>query len=245
VEAVDRHDLLTRTAYRLPFAGASLIFLVSRKDRRMDAAYGLITRQGMNPVVGHYGFVDPSLQRCTFTLKPSPDGIPGGAATTDNCETLLPMLVQITRWEPDGLGGFWLKGTSPVVCRQHDLVENLRLTIFQYKQKRIGFWIRRLDAPNLRRPTRLAAGWWTFSIKGAPSSNDSRLALLRNGRIGDASQCPGGQLVEYAGGRWSADEGGVTLFGKEPWRKLRYESSGTTMISGTKLISGNYMMVRD
>jgi len=204
----------------------------------MDHAHGP-TRQELDPLVGHYGFVDPRFKECSFALAPSLDGGPSGAVTTRNCEALLPQLAKATRWQSGGVGYFMLWSGRAVIGRFGDTAERRELTIFTGRFPTAQLAFRRLDAPNLRRPARLAAGWWTFSINGAPSANDNRLALLMNGRIGDASQSPRRPLVDYAGGRWRADEGGVSIFGKDPWLHLRYEGSGK------KLISGNYMMVQD
>lgn len=219
-----------------------------------------ITRQGMNPVAGWYGFLDDKYKKCSFGLHPSEDGVPGGAVSSLNCAELLPRIASATRWQPAAASIRWdplrsvlfdLQGKTGYIGACVNMGEPLRLMLFDGKftisrpPKAVFFDIRRLDAPNFPRAMRAAAGWWTFSILDSPRRNDPRLALKNDGRIGDASRCPPsddgnfGHLANFAGGRWKADEGGVTLYGHEDWRTLRYEGTGK------KLISGNYMMVHD
>ncbi len=214
-----------------------------------------ITRQGINPLVGWYGFRDVAYKDCSFGLLPSEDGARHGAVTTLNCETLLPRLARATRWETAARGHFLLwdgpeeegRRRTPVrlIARYADAAELLELTILELPRKpAIRLGIRRLDVPNLPRPARLAAGWWTFSINDLPRWNDNRIALMINGRIGDASQCRPDNyppLEHFAGGHWKADEGGVTLRGHENWRLLRYEGSGRKLVTA----DGNHMMVHD
>lgn len=214
-----------------------------------------ITRQGMNPVAGWYGFLDDTYKKCSFGLHPSEDGVQGGAVTSRNCAQLLPRIASATRWAPaaeairwDALRPvlFFLKGKTGSIGACVNKSEQLQFMLLD-RDVRISdpanavfLDIYRLDAPNFGRPMRVAAGWWTFSILDLPRFNDARLALMNNGRIGDASRCPpDSPLAKFAGGRWKADEGGVTLYGREEWRTLRYEGSGK------KLISGSSMMVHD
>lgn len=218
-----------------------------------------ITRQGMNPDVGWYGFLDETYKDCSFGLHPSQDGVQGGRVTTRNCERLLPRLASAKRWQPAAVASRWdpnrpmffsLHGKTGQIGICANASEQLQLVYFDppFRISRptnpVFLDIYRLDTPNFPRAMRAAAGWWTFSILDTPHWNDPRLALMNDGRIGDASHCPPdhphfGHLAHFAGGRWKADEGGVWLRGQEEWRTLRYEGSGK------KLVSGSNMMVHD
>lgn len=201
-----------------------------------------ITRKELNPWVGWYGFLDDAYKKCSFGLLPSEDGVHGGAVETVNCEALLPRLASAKRWESTWLQfTLWAESGAVGACRA--TTEPLQLKMGVTRRSLTFYDIRRLDAPNRGLPRRLAVGWWTFSILGLPRGNDPRLLLTIDGRIGDV-RCPPdhahfGHLANFVGGRWRADEKGVTLYGHEEWRTLRYEGMGK------RLVSGNYMMVHD
>ena len=165
-----------------------------------------MTRQMLTPQVGYYGFIDPELEECSFALDPSPSGAGGAAVRTFKCGTLLPQLARITRWEPDNENGFTLFAGKTRLARTSDKVDRLELLTFYWPNPFNKVEIRRLDAPNLRRPARQAVGWWTFSA-GAPRFDDTRLLLMLNGTIGELRRCPkNSPLFNYASGRWRADE---------------------------------------
>jgi hypothetical protein len=202
-----------------------------------------ITRLGMHPVVGWYGFVDDHYKNCRFGLLPSEDGVKGGPAKSVNCEALLPRLALAKRWEAPAWPKFILYGDHERVAEFREMEGYAQLGIVDGKKPRVYFDLRRLDAPNRTLPGRLAVGWWTFSILDSPQWNDPRLLLTIDGRISDVARCPPdhvlAHLAKFVGGRWKADEGGLTLHAPEKWRSLRFEGSGR------KLISGSSMMVHD
>lgn len=99
-----------------------------------------ITRQGMHPDAGWYGFLDPKYKDCSFGLHPSEDGVQGGAVTTRNCEKLLPRLAQATRWQPPAMGNRWdpnkpmhfdLRGKTRYIGTCANAWERLRLMLFE------------------------------------------------------------------------------------------------------------------
>jgi hypothetical protein len=146
------------------------------------------------------------------------------------------------RWESTWLY-FTLSKDYALLGGCRATTEPLQLRIGVSRKTQTIYDIRRIDAPNRGLARRLAVGWWTFSILDLPRWNDPRLLLTIDGRISDVARCPPdhnlGHLAKFVGGRWRADEGGVTLYGPEEWRSLRYEGMGK------KLISGSNMMVHD
>ncbi|MDB5722580.1 MAG: hypothetical protein JWP15_3198 [Alphaproteobacteria bacterium] len=211
----------------------------------MDVMTGPITRQGMHPAVGHYGFRDQQLRGCTFALHPSPDGVAGGEVTTRNCGGALAQLATADHWQPDGQVGFMLKSGAIPIASLVDAHDHLALKVVRFKKAPLGYVIYRVDAPNLRWPARLALGWWTITFAydlGEPLH--CRLALLKNGRIGDASQCEVPVLAAFAGGYWTADEKGVTLIASDDVRRrMRFNGMGKTLTN--KIPRATMAMVHD
>jgi len=211
----------------------------------MDPVKGPITRQGLHPAVGHYGFKDKHFKDCSFALHPSQDGVAGGAVTTVNCESLLPQLAKADHWEPHAPSGFWLKSGPIPIATQVDLHADLTLKVIPFRKTPVEYAIYRIDTPKLRRPARLVLGWWTFKTKGQDRGPFCRLALLANGRIGDASQCSGGSMARLAGGRWSANEAGVTLMSAsadDRHMNMRFEGMWPATLTAN---NGSVVMVRE
>ena len=205
-----------------------------------------ITRQGLHPVVGWYGFIDKKYKDCMFGLLPSEDGAKEGPVKSVNCEALLPKLASANRWAAPHWPGFTLVAGWVRVAEYREMEDHPQIGLVDRKNPGVYLDVYRVDAPHRTFPGRVAVGWWTFSIAGAPHPNDPGLQLRIDGRIGDTIRNPRGrndrdfgQLADFAGGRWRADEGGVNLYAHTDGRMLRYDGFGR------KLVNGNHMMVHD
>jgi hypothetical protein len=152
------------------------------------------------PITGRYAVRQGALTVCTIELSFEPT-VGGQVEASENC---LRPLLDASRWEPSGKGGFVLRD----VLRREvatAVEDQFGYTLFVNDVRR--FDLRKLPPPRMRSDAERASGWWSVRTED-PAKVDCRIELKPNGQVGPA---PCAAVRSYGGGRWNADANGVRL----------------------------------